>query len=49
MRGADHGRGVLVTGSLVQTAGLGIGGTFRDGRWELKGEGCKPKKGCVSD
>ena len=49
MKGADQGRGVLVTGSLVQTAGWGIGGTFRDGRWGLKGEGCRPWEGCIGN
>ena len=49
MKGADQGRGVLVTRSLAETAGLGIGGTFRDGRWGLKGEGCELVKGCIGN
>ena len=49
MKGADHGRGVLVTGSLARTAGLRIGSTFRDGRWGLRGEGCEPVKGCIGN
>ena len=32
MRGTDQGRGVLVTRSLAETAGWGIGGTSWDGR-----------------
>ena len=49
MKGADQGRGVLVTRSLVETAGLGIGGTFRDGRLGLKSEGCRPGEGCIGN
>ena len=49
MKGADQGRGVLVTRSLAETAGWGIGGTFRDVRWGLKGEGCRPGEGCIGN
>ena len=49
MKGADQGRGVLVTRRLVETAGWEIGGTFRDGRWELKGEGCRLGEGCIGN
>ena len=49
MRGADQGRGVLVTRCLAETAGWGIKGTFRDGRWGLKGEGCRPGEGCIGN